>query len=113
MALACISNEQVADKVTVAQVSSFGGETGIVPTALAFPQIEDISPRGSELLIKPEGADVDAALWILPVPSGAPRRLGNISAAIASWLPDGGSFRRRGDRTTVPLPSDVPAAKIL
>jgi eukaryotic-like serine/threonine-protein kinase len=82
-------NEQVADKVTVAQVSSFGGETGIVPTALAFPQIEDISPRGSELLIKPEGADVDAALWILPVPSGAPRRLGNISAAIASWLPDG------------------------
>ena len=82
-------DEQVADNVTIAQVSAFGGETGNVPTILAFPQIQDISPRGSELLIKTEGADVDAALWLLPVPSGAPRRLGNVSATLASWLPDG------------------------
>jgi Tol biopolymer transport system component len=82
-------DEQVADNVTIAQVSTFGGETGNLPTVMPFPQIEDISPRGSELLIKAEGADVDAALWLLPVPSGAPRRLGNVSASIASWLPDG------------------------
>jgi eukaryotic-like serine/threonine-protein kinase len=81
-------DEQVADNVTIAQVSTFGGETGNLSTVMPFPQIEDISPRGSELLIKSEGADVDAALWLLPVPSGAPRRLGNVSASIASWLPD-------------------------
>lgn len=81
-------NEYVGDKLVIAEVSTSGGESGVVPTTL-FPQIVDISPRGSELLIKESAAATEGPLWILPLPMGAPRRLGNVSADTASWLPDG------------------------
>ena len=42
--------EVIAGNNALAQVSSLGGETGIIATTLTFPSIVDISPSGSELL---------------------------------------------------------------
>jgi Tol biopolymer transport system component len=51
----------------------------------------DISPDNSELLvINYSGmANGDQQLWTLPLPSGSPRRLGNIVAHDATWTRDG------------------------
>jgi Tol biopolymer transport system component len=47
----------------------------------------DISPNGSELLLSPF-SNVDVPLYILPLPSGAPRRVGDVLTSCAWWSPD-------------------------
>jgi len=82
-------NELLSGKVVIAQVATVGGETGVIPTTLPFPRPLDISPRGSELLITSGDDYTDNPLWILPLPAGSPRRLGDVYADGASWSPDG------------------------
>ena len=53
----------------------------------AFPFA--ISPNRAELLIGSFDAEIEQALWILPLPGGAPRRLGDLRAHDAAWSPDG------------------------
>jgi hypothetical protein len=73
--------EGSANALVLAQVSTAGGDTAVLPTPFAFPQLLDISPRRPELLV---GGFVDpgsaAPLWVLPVPAGTPRRLGGVLA---------------------------------
>jgi eukaryotic-like serine/threonine-protein kinase len=82
-------NEKVSDKFLLTQVSASGGETGPIPTTLVFPAILDISPRGSELVVAAGETFPDSPLWMVPLPTGAPRRLGDVYASAASWSPDG------------------------
>src|SRR5438093_7182595 len=73
-----------------AQVSASGGETMPVSIALQNATVFDISPSGSEMLagsFPPQSND--ATLWVVPLPGGSPRRLGDIVAQDAAWLPDG------------------------
>jgi len=85
--------ELVADHVTVAQVSTTGGETGQVPASLPsanFAELGDISPDRSQLLAMDfVGTVGEGPLWVLPVPVGSPHRLGNVLAHSACWSPDG------------------------
>jgi Tol biopolymer transport system component len=74
---------------TVAEVSAAGGEPVPVPSHLADTGLTDISPNGSELLIGSLGTAQEGPLYILPLPPGLPRRLGDIVAHDASWAPDG------------------------
>ncbi len=64
-----------------------------------FQKIElaDIAPSGSELLVAElsQSASFPAwsrTLWRLPIPIGAPQRVGSVFADDASWSPDGRSI---------------------
>jgi eukaryotic-like serine/threonine-protein kinase len=73
------------------QVSTSGGETAPVPTSLASADIYDFSPGRSELLVKgvAEGSETEWPVWVLPLPAGSLRPVGNILAHAATWAPDG------------------------
>jgi serine/threonine protein kinase/Tol biopolymer transport system component len=71
---------------TIAEVSISGGETAAIDSHLDDIQLADISPNGSELLI---GQFDTSPIYILPLPAGLPRRVGDILADDASWSPNG------------------------
>ena len=73
------------------QVSTSGGETAPVPVSLASADVYDFFPGSSELLVKgkAEGSETEWPVWILPLPGGSLRRVGNILAHAAAWAPDG------------------------
>jgi len=74
---------------TIAQVSASGGETAAIPSHFDDIQLADISPNGSDLLIGQFDSPRDVPIYILPLPAGLPRRVGDILAHDASWSPDG------------------------
>jgi serine/threonine protein kinase/Tol biopolymer transport system component len=75
---------------TVAQVPTAGGKTTVLPTSLESPEVFDISPTRSELLVANFTSGLGRwPLWIVPVPAGPPRRLGSLWATGAAWSPDG------------------------
>lgn len=70
------------------QVSSTGGDTSQVLSQMNF--MMDISKDRSEFLgAEPTAAMTDFPIWIVPLPTGAPRRLGSITGQDATWSPDG------------------------
>jgi serine/threonine protein kinase/Tol biopolymer transport system component len=74
----------------LAEVSVAGGEITKIPTPFQNLGIGDISPDHSQLMVSTfEGTHFEAPIWALPVPSGSPRRLGDITATWAGWSPDG------------------------
>ena len=73
------------------QLSTAGGDPLPIPSPLGAISVIDISPGGSELLVVQDRNDAyEFPLWILPVPSGSPRRVGEVVAHDASFSPDGG-----------------------
>ncbi len=78
----------------LSQVAASGGEVVQIPTPFPNVQVLDVAPVRSELLVW-SYAGVESALgstgslWILPLPAGSPRRVGDISAQYATWSPDG------------------------
>ncbi|HSE47785.1 MAG TPA: protein kinase [Terriglobales bacterium] len=71
------------------QVATTGGDPLTIPVTLGSVGVVDISPTGSELAVFPQTGDDEVPLWILPVPSGSPRRAGGIVAHDATFSPDG------------------------
>ena len=84
-------SESASGHSVLKQVSTVGGDTAPVPIPLAAADIYDFSLRNSELLIRAsaEGSEPESAIWIVPVPAGSPRRVGEIVAHAAAWTPDG------------------------
>ena len=75
---------------SLAQASALGGETVIISAPFDLPQLADISPNRSELLVANfTGSETDAPLWVLSIPAGTPRRLGNLIGHDGTWSPDG------------------------
>ena len=74
---------------TIAEVSASGGETAPIASHFDDIQLADISPNGSELLIGQFDDATDVPIYVLPLPAGLPRRVGDILAHDASWSPDG------------------------
>jgi Tol biopolymer transport system component/predicted Ser/Thr protein kinase len=74
---------------TIAEVSTSGGETAPVASHFDDIQLADISPNGSELLIGQFNLPSDVPIYVLPLPAGLPRRVGDIVAHDASWSPNG------------------------
>ncbi len=83
--------ETIAGHPVLAQVSTEGGETSLIPTPFPNVAVFDIAPNHSELLIGSfvTGTQTELPLWLLPIPSGSPRRLGDINAHDAAWSSDG------------------------
>lgn len=68
------------------------GETSMlgVPAEIAAPSLGDISPDGSELLLRNHLATgPEQALWIVPTIGGAARRIPGVLAHDATWMTDG------------------------
>jgi serine/threonine protein kinase len=84
-------SEYVEGRSVLMQVSVSGGETAPLPSALTSADIYDISPSGSELLVRTgeQGAEPESPVWILPLPAGAPRQVGDVLAHAATWKPGG------------------------
>jgi len=78
------------DHFVVSQVSVAGGETSVLSTPFENNAALDVAPNGSALLLSVfRGTDKGGELWSLPLPSGAPRRLGDFIVDSATWSPDG------------------------
>ena len=84
--------EASGNGAALAQVSSTGGETAVFPVRAdlaVYPDLFDISPSRSELLLGRPWVFGDGQLTTVPIPAGSPRRLGDIKAHDATWSPDG------------------------
>jgi serine/threonine protein kinase len=85
-------SEVVGTNTVLVQVAVAGGESVQIPTSFQNVRVEDFSPSRSELLVGSFAAAVpnqEMPLWMLPMPSGSPRRLDDLFAHDASWSPDG------------------------
>ena len=77
------------EAITLAEVSTSGGETALVPTPFSNVALWDIAPDRSQLLVSSfSGLEPELSLWTLPLPAGTPRRLGEVVGHEASWSPD-------------------------
>jgi serine/threonine protein kinase/Tol biopolymer transport system component len=82
--------ESTGSGSTIAQVAATGGETAPLPTSFSQSSLLDISPDRSELLISPnDNPYFESRVEVLPLPTGATRRLGDFRAHDATWFPDG------------------------
>ena len=84
-------SEYLSGHSVLRQVSTSGGETAPVPISLVSADIYDFYPGRSELLVKgvAEGSETEWPVWILPLPAGSLRPVGDILAHGATWAPDG------------------------
>jgi len=78
-----------SENPSLVQVSTHGGETARIPVSLEEPMIYDLSAVRSEFLAGGGGNPHEHPLWVLPLPTGPPRRVGNVLALDACWSPDG------------------------
>src|SRR5215467_9608543 len=77
-----------ADRIV--QASTSGGETSAIPTPFANPIVNAISPdQGQLLVLDSVGSEAESKFWSVPLPSGVPRRLGDLAGQSGTWSPDG------------------------
>jgi len=73
----------------IAQASTTGGDTSPIPTPFENVLAHDISPDHSQLLVGSfRGTEPEETLWSIPLPSGTPRRLGDLLGHYGAWSPD-------------------------
>jgi eukaryotic-like serine/threonine-protein kinase len=76
----------------IVQVSTSGGEVSPIVTPFDNVATLAISPDHTQLLVaNPVGTSLEAPFWSLPLPTGAPRRLGDVvgTHSAGTWSPDG------------------------
>lgn len=87
------SNED--GRVVLSQISMATGERQVVPlpSEVGVPEIEDISPDGTKLLVRSNlgGASLQP-LWIVPTDGGSASRVSDVLVQDATWMPDGKSI---------------------
>jgi serine/threonine protein kinase/Tol biopolymer transport system component len=82
--------ELSAGRFVLSQVSTAGGEVAAVSTPLLNVSPFDISPDHSQLLVGSfVGTEAEVPLWLVPLPAGSPRRLGDITGHDGAFSPDG------------------------
>jgi Tol biopolymer transport system component/predicted Ser/Thr protein kinase len=82
--------DELGDTWRIVQVSITGGETSPIPTPFVNAIADHISPDHTQLLAESVVGTANASpQWSLPLPSGAPRRLGDTLGRDGEWSPDG------------------------
>jgi len=71
------------------QAAVTGGETSLIPTPFPAVWLLDISPDHSQLLVENMHGFEAAEFWALPLPSGPPRRIADVTGDDGKWSPDG------------------------
>lgn len=104
----------------LAQVSVEGGNPQPLPVEVPNPDILDISPDRSSLLVSgASGGEPDRPLWVIPTVGGSARRVGDVLGRAGAWSRDGsrivfarGStlFRVNSDGTDCRKLLDAPGA---
>lgn len=83
-------NEGEQGNMKIAQVSVNGGPTALIDTRLVNPAIDGLAPDNSSLLVLSGNfTEHGTPLWSVPLPAGEPRRLGDLTAVVAGYFPDG------------------------
>lgn len=84
---------QVADGkpvLTEALIASGEVSTLNLPSGIDSPMIGSLSRDGSKLVVRNQlGAEAEQSLWIVPALGGNARRVANVLAHDATWMPDG------------------------
>jgi eukaryotic-like serine/threonine-protein kinase len=76
--------------VALYQVSATGGDSALIPTPFESPVLQSMAPNGTELLVTERARPrEESPLWVLPLPAGAPRRIGDLLGHDGTWSPDG------------------------
>jgi len=74
----------------IRQVSVHGGETGDIPSTLVNARLAGLTADGATLLaVIGSPIPTQASLWLLPLPVGHARKLGDTEVTDASLFPDG------------------------
>jgi serine/threonine protein kinase/Tol biopolymer transport system component len=87
--------EIINERAVLSQVSASGGDISHIATPFANSLVHDVSPSRSELLVGSFSGEenflssAETSEWVVPVPAGSPRRLGDILAVAAAWSRDG------------------------
>jgi len=87
--------ETINERLVLSQVSASGGEINHIPTPFANNFLLDVSPARSELLVGSFTGESSflsvgqTPVWIVPVPAGPPRRVGDFLVNFAAWSRDG------------------------
>ena len=79
-------------QIVLSQISLSTGasQTLPIPSQIGVPEIEDISPDGSQLLLRSNlAAASQQPLWIVPIDGGSAFRVSDVMAQSATWMPDG------------------------
>jgi serine/threonine protein kinase/Tol biopolymer transport system component len=78
-------------RLTPTEVSTTGGETAQISIGLPNVVLYDISPNNSEFLVgsSAQTRAGERSIWIVPLPAGSPRPVGELMAHDAVWSPDG------------------------
>jgi eukaryotic-like serine/threonine-protein kinase len=71
------------------QAAVTGGETSLIPTPFHAVRVMDISPDHSQLLVANFLGLDPAEFWALPLPSGPPHRIADVTAGTGRWSLDG------------------------
>ena len=73
----------------VVQAALTGGETSLISTPFRSPVLMDISPDHSQLLVGNVVGYEPTEFWALPLPSGPPHRIADVTGSYGKWSPDG------------------------
>lgn len=79
-------------RVVLSQVSLSTGEIQALPlpSEIGAPEINDISPDGSKLIVRSHLSAASAEpLWVVPIDGGSAFKVSNVIAEDATWMPDG------------------------
>ena len=83
-------NEQLSDRVTLAQVPIAGGIPKVLDASDNGLYLADVSRDGGKLLVvTPVGKNQAARLRVMDLASGSIRDVGDMGGGDASWTPDG------------------------
>jgi Tol biopolymer transport system component len=78
------------ESLVIAEAAVGAGETAFLNTSPLALYAVDISSDGSEILaISHMGTDLSGWFWSVPLPTGTPRQLGNITGKNGAWSRDG------------------------
>jgi eukaryotic-like serine/threonine-protein kinase len=74
----------------IVQASVMGGETSPILNPFTNVDLLEISPDHSQLLVVNfVGTEPEDQFWLLPLPTGSPRRMANLVGHGGAWSPDG------------------------
>lgn len=80
--------ESPASGRVVSKLSLRNSEQVVVPAGFADAQVMDISADHAKLLVSHQGTSGEGEFWAVPIKSGTPQRLGDITGRYATWSRD-------------------------
>ncbi len=104
--------QNLADNPQLSEIAAGGSDVSLIPFPFSHPVIEDISPDRTQLLVTTFDSQ-NAPFWSLPLPTGSPRRIGDVEGGWGCWAPDGQHFLFAKNASLYISASDGSGAKMI